>query len=509
MLALVFTVGSAILLVCIRPTLFTSTVSQQEIKQEIQQGMQQKTQREIHQKIQPGSDPATFPSVTSAVVIPKSNDSWPKPVATEQTTSPSRGHGYILSLSDGGQQGAGARGLVSQQCWAGSFGLPMYIVEPFIQSSTFDNTINAHSIKSALKFRDYFDIKHFNHISENKHYPQLASWEDFLKNAPRQVIYVNMRKRNGKGEAPSINWEAGNSQHSLARTKLPSGMHILTEHNFRVVKAITLSYNTWYNTRAFKKSELNDAIFKRWNPAHVTVVFTLWTQFWYVPNHKLKKPSICGPAVSEMNLQRTMFYPSEQLIKHVKYYEEQFQRSKTSVAVMMRVERSLMGGHSEHIRFCLKQTKSVALKKWQNHPSGSIFATVDIGKYASTSFKKTYPSVVKKSSKLLKEIKDTMLSLYYGRTKWTFSDWEKSFTKATGGIDDNGYIAALQRTIASRADCLVLMGGGNFQRLAVYEYAHIHLNRSKWCICLVCLSSTAKREFSYFFKTSNLNRYCR
>ena len=41
-------------------------------------------------------------------------------------------HGYILTLQFNGQQAAALRAVVSQLCWVGSFGLPMYVVEPFI-----------------------------------------------------------------------------------------------------------------------------------------------------------------------------------------------------------------------------------------------------------------------------------------------------------------------------------------------------------------------------------------
>ena len=35
-----------------------------------------------------------------------------------------------------------------------------------------------------------------------------------------------------------------------------------------------------------------------------------------------------------------------------------------------------------------------------------------------------------------------------------------------GGIKDSGYIAQLERT---QVECLVLVGGGNFQELALYK----------------------------------------
>ena len=75
--------------------------------------------------------------------------------------------------------------------------------------------------------------------------------------------------------------------------------------------------------------------------------------------------------------------------------------------------------------------------------------------------------------------------------KMSFERWEKSFVEAAGGVTNRGYIAALQRVIASRADCLVLMGGGSFQDLTLQDYIHFHKDRDKWCIRLICTHNEA------------------
>ena len=71
-------------------------------------------------------------------------------------------HGYIMNLNYPGQQGSGMRTLVSLQCSMGSFGLPMYIVEPFIVKSTLS------SLEGSLRLSDYIDLNHFNTASRNE-----------------------------------------------------------------------------------------------------------------------------------------------------------------------------------------------------------------------------------------------------------------------------------------------------------------------------------------------------
>ena len=54
-------------------------------------------------------------------------------------------------------------------------------------------------------------------------------------------------------------------------------------------------------------------------------------------------------------------------------------------------------------------------------------------------------------------------------------------------MTSGGYIAALQRAIASRADCLVLAGGGNFLKMALYQYLDNHPKRADQCVHFLCV----------------------
>ena len=64
--------------------------------------------------------------------------------------------------------------------------------------------------------------------------------------------------------------------------------------------------------------------------------------------------------------------------------------------------------------------------------------------------------------------------LYEGREGWNFDQWEQRFIDSLGGVTDRGYVAALQRVLASssKAACLVLMGGGRFQELSLESYLY-------------------------------------
>ena len=72
--------------------------------------------------------------------------------------------------------------------------------------------------------------------------------------------------------------------------------------------------------------------------------------------------------------------------------------------------------------------------------------------------------------------------------KWKFDEWNNSFDQVTGGIEDAGYIATLQKSIASTADCLVFLTKGEsaFQDLVIQEYKQYHPTLSERCIRYLC-----------------------
>ena len=130
--------------------------------------------------------------------------------------------------------------------------------------------------------------------------------------------------------------------------------------------------------------------------------------------------------------------------------------------------------------------------------TNNIFLTLDVGKYGSKSVEWVLGlskyNLKNKSSDVITSVKKIVPALY--GQKWTFKEWEESFIKATDGIENPGYIASLQRTIASRADCLILMGGGDYHRLALHGYLELHPDTSQQCLRFVCFRKGLQDQFS-------------
>lgn len=227
-------------------------------------------------------------------------------------------------------------------------------------------------------------------------------------------------------------------------------------------------------------------ILGNWNNRNVTVIVSNW-----------KGPTSPQPDCKHMGRHSTksQFHPSPRLLRDANMYMNSGGNTGYNAggntgynAVMIRLEHAVMlmeqfPGHFS-IEDCLQKVIDIERKLADaNKPP---FIAADIGKYGSNSWEWAV-SDKEKLAKGKDDTKQAMQTLL--RNQISFEKWEGTFVQATGGETDRGYIAALQRTIASRARCLVLMGGGNFQDLALQEYLRIHEDREKRCVHLVCIQN--------------------
>ena len=96
--------------------------------------------------------------------------------------------------------------------------------------------------------------------------------------------------------------------------------------------------------------------------------------------------------------------------------------------------------------------------------SGSTryFLSTDLGKFGDQTAYKIDDS---DSAKLLQQL----LQVVYGNK--TIDDYQNEFISAANGVDDRGYMASMQKTIAENAKCLIVMGGfSTFQTNIVLSY---------------------------------------
>ena len=202
----------------------------------------------------------------------------------------------------------------------------------------------------------------------------------------------------------------------------------------RLVKILTC------DNQPFTAGELNKVIFNNWNPEEVTLILSGWDPLYVISNPKLENPFLCRNQYFDGH---RFFPPSKQLLQAVQNYENLFLKPYTSIALMIR---------SEHVLFSLGY-----MKKWHNQSllyptitkffNNLIAIATDIGKYGSNTWSGTVSGWNK--SIIVEIFKHTVTKLY--QNSWTFEGWEQSFGTATGGIEDQSYVAAMQKSIASRA----------------------------------------------------------
>ena len=251
------------------------------------------------------------------------------------------------------------------------------------------------------------------------------------------------------------------------------------KENLCIVRIINANASPYIDLSA---GEL-EALFGQWKPHEVTLVFHRWCPSIYVK--KSAMTSACkGSCEKELD---NLLYPSPKLLKHVERYEMKVlrERSNFKVAVMMRSERMSR-------KTCLKEVIKFV---HQNFMTDRMFVTADVGQYGSSSLQ------IPEHINWVQSVKETVVTLL--NNTLTFEEWEDSFTDITEGMTSGGYIAALQRAIASRADCLVLAGGGNFLKVALYEYLDNHPKRVDRCVHLLCVQKGFEGQYDSILRAGD------
>ena len=412
-------------------------------------------------------------------------------------------HGYIIANGYSGQQGSGVRALVSLQCWASSFSLPVYIVEPYIEEYSLASRLKSKDLTNVMKFSDYFDINHFNNASLEEGTPPLISVEHFIKKVPRQTIVVWLHNDYSCRKKPHPKFQVLEESNGVGKCCSSEWLHNwqMREAKFCVVKVVQFGGCMSLPSAA---KRMYKTIFKGWDPSNVTVVFRFWAANWDTLQNPDSKGKMLCKDVNGHKM-RHKFYPSPRLLSDAKYYTNTYLRGQTKVAVMIRSEQAIRGFRNgdrlKKLNLCMTKVVDIARNlssRTSSSNTSNIFLTLDVGKYGSNSVEWVLGlskyKLKNKSSDVITSVKKIVPALY--GQNWVFKEWEESFIKATDGIEYPAYIASLQRTIASRADCLILMGGGDYQRLALHDYLELHPDTSQQCLRFVCFREGFQEQFS-------------
>ena len=425
-----------------------------------------------------------------------------------------REHLFTMVLHFTGQQASGVHALINLQCRALSLELPMLILEPVMTRNKFkamphtpfnESQTNASNIipppEDALLFADLFNMANFNKISRDLNYSQLAPRDFFFKNAPRKIILVFIYEGE-RNELPELTrlWPKRNTSAGACFDPLTSHLfhsdpkyqlYQIVQKGFCIIKVI-LFRMTRGEALIFTEAQLRTNILGHMKTTGFTLVFNIWMPKFVLPGIKGRECIDSGYHSS-----KGQFQPSRRLLANAKYYKKHFLSSTYNhITLMIRLEQVYMYLHrprSAYGNWTVKKCLDVAIQKvkeYQNNRSlGLPFVTLDVGKYGSKTLKSAVSlDKLKNDTKYISRLLSTIYDHH-----WNLKEWENSFTESTGGIVDSSYVAALQRTLASRAECLVLVGGGMFQELTMRKYMELH-KKEDWCIKFLCIKDRIDNE---------------
>ena len=412
--------------------------------------------------------------------------------------------GYIVTLTYGSydQQTVAACSVFTQMCWLKSFGLnsEMVLVEPFAKRSHLESNPEAwtaveHYDKhrdEMMRYSDYFDLQHMQAHESTK----MVSWDQFLKNAPRNVVAVTVQKLDGESARcfsrighPTLACKSGpRNQAQIDRftsgcdtTEVDNAAKYLIKFGFTVIKKVCLNCGRGLPSTGYSPSDITDLIVDGIDIHNTTVIITEWSfSTSLVKNCEIHK--YC-PALICNNHQYSKLMPSARLKEDANLYlKEVLNATSISVAIMIRSERLFRRFKStarviQTLTSLLDLYTDIITKNRDSLlPGAKPLITIDIGTFGSVSRRSDYTNYTDIVSTF-----EYLLSNLYSE-EWNLEFYEKGLVTATRGVKESGYIAGVQRVLASQARCLVLCGAGHYQGLAEHYYRLEHPNSVDQCI---------------------------
>ena len=354
--------------------------------------------------------------------------------------------GYILPFFVNEEQTNGAKNLWQLQIWAKL--VKMHVVEPFAQDSIFTMSGIAPDFNNALRFGDYFDLEEWNAMVVRTYGNPLVKWEEFITRSPRDAILLYMAK--GKFTKPlTVAYDSDVDQYSNCRTAITESDMKWIHKNFNITKRVCY-LSAGNKPQAVTIKNFNSMIFGDLMPNKVSLIITGWEG---IRNSRI----YITPIYIFMAVFREKFFfpPSKRVLKAYKSYITQYIGNRTYVGIVFRSHHILFynqyfkkrnfTGMSQTLLQCSKQLK-VELDKIR--PQHEIFLAIDLGTFGSKKY-----SEGEKLTPLKHQIH---LDVFNGSL--TADQREERLKNAAGGITDRGFIAQLEKVIATNADCIILLG---------------------------------------------------
>ena len=238
---------------------------------------------------------------------------------------------------------------------------------------------------------------------------------------------------------------------------------------FSVVREMCLAPVT--SRSRLSVAEFNKRILGGHSPGEVTVVFSEWSQNTVGSVLDMNYAHVPLALSTSLPLR-----PSKIITNDADTYIDRFLGGGDFVAVLLRSEwlsmYSSVSVFNNTLQDCLTKTMGYIHTAREKLGTDRVFVGLDVGKYGSKTIE------LEREELALRVLNERLL---HATQFQSFQDWDMSF-ESVSQYSVPGYVALLQRTIAVRGSCLLLMGSGSFlkQALDLYKLAHWH-NKSDQC----------------------------
>ena len=368
--------------------------------------------------------------------------------------------GYVVAASFWDQQTFSMSNILSLQCWAAH--VDMLVPEPFMIESRFKAPLEGkyQGYKEAmLKLSDLYNLRYWNDVSKKLGYAPLVAWQQFLDDAPRQVILVDLMPFTRK-------------ECSLTSLK-ENYMHFLNQNRFEIVRSVCLEPKLG---NRISVEEFTRLVFQNYSSIGVTVIVQEWS--FHTTDSITDLGEIHCPASYGFGF--AAVEPSYRVMQDVNKYVTDHLSDGNYNTVLVRLEW-LISGHismlKESVPACLQKTMKYVRSMQYHTGVQSTFLGVDVGKFGSKSLQELRYI----DHSFIHEQVEAFIKSLYGSSS-SLDLLEQTFQNATK-TDNAGYIGFLQKVIGTRGKCILLVGNGTFHKHALVMYRDLH--RGHLCYAVI------------------------
>ena len=400
-----------------------------------------------------------------------------------------------LSLHFMDQITCAARRVRSLQCWASQSERVIQVVEPTINGSYLSPPLKK-PIDGIVPFRNMFDIDWWNtRGSKEAEYLPLVASEDFFRHAPRSTILVKFIYQDDPRcfENPPPNSTCAHNE------VMRFWLETLKELSFTILKQVCIDFRKIHH---LTKNVFDHLIFGSVSAdTPVTIIFNDWRGPLSEPNKNefrallRYRDSKCSPMSQDSfvrKLTTRSLKPTPDFFHSAEAYAMKYLHTGSKyVAVMVRWELILLEhvyryhafkGEPNSGETCKEQIRSIVKDLYTERGIRATFLATDAGRYGSRVLQPNASFHGKSYWKPANKLTEELLEALNNKTM-TMEQYDSHFAEfsRTRGFSSTYYVPQLQKAIAVRAECLLLVGWGTFHDNVLALYTELHGHGTQLC----------------------------